>query len=194
MSEFIKENPKIAAIHYTGPPRALVLGIATAAGAGYAPVAPGSFGAALGVLLFLSLSGLHPALFAVTVAGLLALGIWAAEYAEHAFGQHDDGRIVIDEVVGQLITLSPLVFIASFVTAPATAPVIAEMEMARSLPLLAVGFAAFRLFDIWKPGPVLWAEKNFAGGVGVMLDDVVAGGLGALVLTAIALVSAGSLS
>ena len=186
MSEFIKENPKIVEGAYSGPPRMLVLGVATAAGAGYAPLAPGSFGAAVGVLLYLSLSGLHPVLFTVTVAGLLALGIWAADYAEHAFGQHDDGRIVIDEVVGQLIALSPLVLLAPVITV--------DTDVTRSLPLLAAGFAAFRLFDIWKPGPVLWAERNFAGGAGVMLDDVVAGGLGALVLTAIALVSAGSLS
>jgi phosphatidylglycerophosphatase A len=103
---------------------------------------------------------------------MLALGVWAAEHAEHVFGQHDDGRIVIDEVVGQLITLFPLLLIAG---------------AARSLPLLAAGFAAFRLFDIWKPGPVLWAERNFAGGAGVMLDDVVAGVLGAIVVTVMAL-------
>ena len=150
----------------------MVLGVATAAGAGYAPVAPGSFGSAVGVLLFVVLGGIGPALFAVTVAGMLALGIWAAEHAEHVFGQHDDGRIVIDEVVGQLITLFPLLVVA---------------DAARSLPLLAAGFAVFRLFDIWKPGPVLWAERNFAGGAGVMLDDVVAGIFGAIVMTAIAL-------
>ena len=179
MPELIKENLKSEEEPYTGPPRVLVLGVATAAGAGYAPVAPGSFGSAVGVLLYIPLSGLHPALFAVTVAGVLALGVWAAECAEHVFGQHDDGRIVIDEVVGQLITLFPLL-------------VIAGAGFARSLPLLAAGFAVFRLFDIWKPGPVLWAERNFAGGAGVMLDDVVAGVLGAIVLTAIALVAAGS--
>ncbi len=179
MAEIIRENPKIPDGPYSGPPRLLVLGVATAAGAGYAPVAPGSFGSAVGVLLYIPLSGLHPALFAITVLGVLALGIWAAEHAEHAFGQHDDGRIVIDEVVGQLIALSPLL-------------VIAGAGVARSLPLLAAGFVAFRLLDIWKPGPVLWAEKNFAGGAGVMLDDVVAGVLGAIVLIPIALLVAGS--
>lgn len=179
MPELIKENQKISEGPYTGPSRVLVLGVATAAGAGYAPVAPGSLGSAVGVLLYLALSGLHPALFAVTAVGVLALGIWAAEYAEHAFGQHDDGRIVIDEVVGQLITLFPLL-------------VIGGAGVARSLPLLAVGFVVFRLFDIWKPGPVSWAERNFAGGAGVMLDDVVAGVLGAIVLTVIALVTTGS--
>jgi phosphatidylglycerophosphatase A len=184
MAELIKESSKVADVAYVGPPRGLVLVVATAAGVGYAPVAPGSFGAAVGVLLFIPLSTLHPALFAVTVIGLLALGIWAAEHAEHAFGQHDDGRIVIDEVVGQLITLSPLAF--------SLMPAITSHTAAQSLPLLAAGFVAFRLFDIWKPGPVLWAEKNFAGGAGVMFDDVVAGVLGAMALIPIALLVAGS--
>jgi len=177
MAEITTENLKISEDIYTGPPRALVLGVATAAGAGYAPVAPGSFGSAVGVLLYIALSGLHPALFAVTVVGALALGIWAAEHAGRVFGQHDDGRIVIDEVVGQLIALFPLLVIAGAAQSPL---------------LLAVGFAAFRLFDIWKPGPVLWAERNFAGGAGVMLDDVVAGVLGAIVVTAVGLLAVGS--
>ena len=56
-----------------------------------------------------------------------------------------------------------------------------------SLALLGAGFLLFRLFDIWKPGPVGWAERRFAGGAGVMLDDVVAGALAALVMTPLAL-------
>ncbi len=179
MPELIKENPKIAEGPYIGPPRLLVLGIATAGGAGYMPVAPGTFGSAVGVLLFLLLAGLDPVLFTITLSGLLVLGIWSADYAERVFGQHDDGRIVIDEVVGQLVTLAPLL-------------VLDGAAGARSLPLLAAGFFAFRLFDIWKPGPVSWAEKNFAGGAGVMLDDVAAGVLGAIVMAAISLVAAGS--
>jgi phosphatidylglycerophosphatase A len=99
---------------------------------------------------------------------LTCLGIWAADGAETAFGREDDGRIVIDEVVGQLLTLAPLL--------PAGA--------ARSLPWLVTGFVAFRVFDIWKPGPVRWAERRFRGGVGVMMDDVVAGALAAVVLAA----------
>ena len=85
-----------------------------------------------------------------------------------AFGCKDDGRIVIDEVVGQLLTLAPLL--------------VAGAE--HSLPWLVTGFVAFRVFDIWKPGPVRWAERRFRGGVGVMMDDVVAGVLGAGVLGA----------
>jgi phosphatidylglycerophosphatase A len=144
--------------------------LATAGGVGYAPIAPGTFGSAVGVAVYVLLSPLHPLLFALTAATLFALGTWASDRAESFFGKKDDGRIVIDEVVGQLLALSPLLFFANFAGAT-------------WLALLGAGFLLFRLFDIWKPGPVAWAERRFAGGAGVMLDDVVAGALAALVMT-----------
>lgn len=83
---------------------------------------------------------------------------------------------MIDEVVGQLLALAPLPLVAS---------------NARSPLLIGAGFLAFRLFDIWKPGPVRWAERNFAGGAGVMFDDVLAGLLaGACVASLAALAGA----
>jgi phosphatidylglycerophosphatase A len=107
----------------------------------------------------------------VTLLGLAFLGIWASDVAERAFERKDDGRIVVDEVVGQLLTLAPLAALA-----PASG---------RRSPLwLLAGFLLFRLLDIWKPPPVLWAERSFGGGAGVMLDDVFAGILGCLVLSA----------
>jgi phosphatidylglycerophosphatase A len=148
--------------------------LATAGGVGYAPIAPGTFGSALGVALFVPLSGLHPLLFALTTATLLALGTWAADRVEHGFGKKDDSRIVIDEVVGQLLALAPLLFFSK----PAGAA---------SLALLGAGFLLFRLFDIWKPGPVGWTERRFEGGAGVMLDDVAAGALAAAAMTPLAI-------
>jgi len=147
--------------------------LATAGGAGYAPIAPGTFGSAVGVALFAVLSALHPLLFILTTATLLALGTWASDRAEEFFGKKDDGRIVIDEVVGQLIALAPLLFFAN-------------LAGTHLLVLLGAGFLLFRLFDIWKPGPVGWAERRFEGGAGVMLDDVAAGVLAALVMTPLA--------
>jgi len=144
--------------------------VATAGGAGYAPVAPGTAGSAVGVALYLLLADLGALLFGVTLLGLAFLGIWASDEAERVFGRKDDGRIVIDEVVGQLLTLAPLVALA-----PPSA--------LRSPPWLFAGFLLFRLLDIWKPGPVAWAERSFAGGAGVMMDDVFAGILGGLILT-----------
>jgi phosphatidylglycerophosphatase A len=155
--------------------RGMVVILATAGGAGYAPVAPGTFGSAIGVALYAPFSVLNPLLFALTVTAMLFLGIWAADEAERVFGKKDDGRIVIDEVVGQLVALAPLLVFAG----PAAT---------RSLPLLGAGFLLFRLFDIWKPGPVGWAERRFAGGAGVMLDDVVAGALAGLCITPLAMI------
>jgi phosphatidylglycerophosphatase A len=130
-------------------------------------VAPGTFGSALGVLIFVLFSPVGPALYALSWAALLALGVWAAERAERLYGP-DDGRIVIDEVVGQLLTLAPLLFWGASLTALVTA------------------FVTFRVLDVWKPGPVGWAERRFAGGMGVMADDVVAGALGAVLIGALA--------
>lgn len=151
-----------------GPSLALL--VATAGGAGYAPAAPGTAGAAVGVGLFLLLSSLSPALYALTTAALFALGVWASDAAEVAFGREDDGRIVIDEVVGQLVALGPLVGLSGVLGA------------GRLSAWLVTGFVAFRLFDIWKPGPVRLAERRVPGGAGVMLDDAVAGVLAAVVM------------
>ena len=146
--------------------------IGTAGGFGYAPVAPGTFGSLAGGLLFLGFSwlGLSLGVYAAIVAGLSLLGIWAAGHCETAFGNKDDGRIVIDEVAGQLVTLSPLLLLAP--------------EKSFSPFWLVTGFVVFRVFDIWKPGPARWAERNLRGGMGVVMDDVIAGFFGALVMAA----------
>ena len=144
----------------------LALFVATGAGAGYAPVAPGTFGSAVGVLLFPLIALFGPWLYLLTALALLSLGVWAADEAERIFERKDDGRIVIDEIVGQLLTYAPLVV----------------FEVSVGLLWLVTGFVVFRGFDIWKPGPARWAERSFAGGAGVMLDDVIAGLMGAGVL------------
>jgi len=153
----------------TAGARSLALALATVGGVGRAPVAPGTFGSALALLLYLPLAALGPLGYGLATLALLAAGIPAAGAAERIYGRRDDGRIVIDEVVGQLLTLAPLLL----------APPLARNHL---LVLLAAGFFAFRLFDIWKPGPVRLLERRMVGGWGVMLDDVAAGALGAAVL------------
>ncbi len=143
--------------------RTLAVALATAGGVGFAPLAPGTFGSALAVPIFVLLSPLATPLLALTWLALLGLGVWAADGAEAAFGREDDGRIVIDEVVGQLLTFAPLLALPG----PASGAA------------LVTGFVVFRVLDVWKPGPVRWAERRFRGGMGVMMDDVVAGALGA---------------
>ena len=161
--------------------------IGTAGGFGYAPVAPGTSGSLAGGLLFLGFSwlGLSLGVYAAIVAGLSLLGIWAAGRCETAFGNKDDGRIVIDEVAGQLVTLAPV-----FVYGEG-----AEARGAGATPfewwgLVVTGFVVFRVLDIWKPGPVRWAEQRFEGGLGVMADDLLAGVIGGLLLTVFCIVLA----
>jgi len=148
--------------------RGVALFVATGAGSGFAPLAPGTFGSALAVLIFVLFSPVGPALFGLSWLALLALGVWAAERAERIYGE-DDGRIVIDEVLGQLLTLAPFL---------GWAPV--------SGLGLVTAFVTFRVLDVWKPGPIGWAERRFEGGAGVVADDVVAGAIGAVGMAALA--------
>jgi phosphatidylglycerophosphatase A len=132
--------------------RKIVLGIATAGGIGLIPAAPGSFGSLLGVALWAGLAALGMAASLAAWIALAGLAIWASGRAQQELGS-DDGRIVIDEVAGQLTALLLL-------------PVRLEVAV--------VAFALFRLFDIWKPGPVR-ALESLPGGAGVVGDDLAAG-------------------
>lgn len=161
------------------------MAVATAGGIGFAPLAPGTFGSAATLPIFVIFSPLSPMLFAVTVVGLFFLGSWASEGAEARFGRPDDGRIVIDEVVGQLLALAPLLLLpvcagGQRLGAPECGPTRLEV-----LWPLVTGFVLFRVFDIWKPGAVRWAERSIPGGWGVMMDDVAAGVLAAVVLAGV---------
>jgi phosphatidylglycerophosphatase A len=133
--------------------------------------------------LFALLAQLPAALYGGVVAALLGIGIWAAGAAERHFERKDDRRIVIDEVVGQLVALSPLLALRG-----------KGLEPIHWVGLVVTGFVAFRGFDIWKPAPVRWAERRFPGGAGVMLDDVVAGAFGAVAVSVAAAGAARSLA
>ena len=135
--------------------RKFVLFVATGAGSGYVPVAPGTAGALVGLGIWVGLSwpGMSPLAVPLAVLLFTGIGIWAAARAGPLFGNEDDGRITIDEVAGMLLSL---VFL----------PLRPEVAIA--------GFLLFRLFDIWKPFPARQAER-LHGGVGVMADDLVAG-------------------
>jgi phosphatidylglycerophosphatase A len=136
--------------------------VATAGGAGYSPVAPGTCGTLVAVPLAWVCRGSDTWLFAVIVCLVTLIGIAAAHHADHVWGTHDSGRIVIDEVAGYLMTV---------------------MFVDRgSWWVLGVGFVVFRALDIIKPPPVRWLDENVPGGAGVVLDDVAAGVLGAAVM------------
>lgn len=147
-------------------------------GAGYAPVAPGTMGSLVAALAFAgaveAAASSGPAVVAVglglAIVVTFALGTWASGRAERLLGRHDDGRIVVDEVVGQWLTLAPIV------------PFLGVLDSFALGLAVVTGFVAFRVFDVWKPGAVRWAERRFKGGLGVMADDVVAGVYGALLV------------
>jgi phosphatidylglycerophosphatase A len=168
-----RRNPAIGSL---APRRRLAVALATAGGAGYSPVAPGTAGSAVGVGLYWILAPAGTAIVVGTALALLVLGVLAADVVESLYGRSDDGRIVIDEVVGQLLALAPLPWLA---------------HDPRSPWLLAAGFLAFRLFDIWKPGPARWAERHFEGGKGVMFDDVFAGLFAGACVAALAVFAGG---
>jgi phosphatidylglycerophosphatase A len=169
-------------------PKSPAVWIATAGGVGFGPWAPGTWGAAVTAIGFgLYLSGIGWLAYAAVIAAVTALGVWASTAAERDFARHDDGRIVIDEVAGQLVTLWPLVplhdlalghFDLSFGLSPETT----FLQVPVFGLLVVTGFVAFRWFDIRKPGRVRWAERRFEAGAGVMADDVVAGVYGAVAL------------
>ncbi len=135
--------------------------IATGAGSGYLPGAPGTWGSMVGVLLWLLLGLLDLNTYLLVLLALMFIGIIAAGAAEKIVDRSDPGLVVIDEVVGQLIVL----------TAAPMHPV----------PVIA-GFALFRFFDILKPFPAGWLDRHIHGGLGIMLDDRVAGLYGLIAL------------
>ena len=135
--------------------------IATGAGSGYLPMAPGTWGSALGVLIWLLIGRLSLPSFAAIVGFLFILGTISAGAAEKIVNRGDPEIVVIDEVVGQLIAL----------TAVPMHPV-----------AVIAGFLLFRFFDILKPFPVGWVDQHLHGGLGIMLDDVIAGLYALLVL------------
>lgn len=136
--------------------------LATWFGAGYLPKAPGTWGS-LGALPFAWLIVDRGGVLALSIAIIIVFiaGIWASKDFMARTGAHDPGAIVIDEVAGQWIVLLavPLDPVAYF-----------------------IAFVLFRLFDIFKPWPISWADRRIEGAWGVMLDDVLAGLFGLAIL------------
>lgn len=134
----------------------LTVFLATGLGLGYTPVLPGTAGSLLGVALFWGLRSYPKLWLGVFAVLLFAFSSWIADRAEKIFGSKDCQKIVIDEVVGQFITLLFLPVVFAWWS-------------------VAIGFLLFRIFDVIKIFPARWAQDNIAGGLGVVLDDVVAG-------------------
>jgi len=129
----------------------IALALATALGAGYAPVAPGTFGSAVGLVLWWLLPA-SPAVQLFAIVVIFVLGSWSGSIAERHFKSTDPGPVVLDEVLGMLITLfmNPVGWSGAI-----------------------LGFVLFRLADIVKPYPANKLEA-LHGGVGIMADDAMA--------------------
>jgi len=172
--------------------------LATWFGCGQSRFAPGTVGslAALPVAWILySLFGQTAVMVAAIV--ISAIGVWAAGYfvrnsvaeessetnlgehdpARHEPDRHDPGMIVIDEVAGQLTALALL---------PSALIWPANNDITDSMICYGAAFILFRVLDITKPGPIMWCERRWSGGFGVVVDDIVAGIITGLVISAAA--------
>lgn len=162
---------------------ALVRGIATMGGIGFAPKAPGTVASAAAILpaWLLHWAGGF-ALFALATLLAIGAGWWAtARYIADLPHDADPSEVVVDELAGQWIALWPLSFGMMMAgTAPHIFP----------YPGWIAGFVFFRLFDVWKPGPVGWADRQH-GAFGIMADDIIAGILAALAVMGLAALAHG---
>ncbi|VAX10717.1 Phosphatidylglycerophosphatase A [hydrothermal vent metagenome] len=123
-------------------------------GSGGVPKAPGTAGTLAAIPVYLLMQPLSPLMYGCVVLVMLLFGIWLCGRVAQDLGVHDHGGIVWDEWVGFLITM---------VWAPP------------GWLWIVAGFALFRLFDIWKPWPIDWLDRRVSGGLGIMVDDVLAG-------------------
>ena len=147
--------------------------VATCGYIGYAPFAPGTFGSAAGLAVYaLVRTAASPIVEVITIVVLFAIGVWSANEAERHFEKIDPGPVVLDEVVGMLITLALL-----------------RVNLTGAI----VGFFLFRLLDVFKPWPSGRFER-LPGGLGVMADDGMAALYGNLAMRALIAVMPGWLT
>ena len=145
-------------------PRSVLHWIAFGAGAGLVPRAPGTAGTAVAIPIYLAIGTAPPAVYVLVVALVVVAGVRACGRTARDLGVHDHPGIVLDEIAGFLVTMTALPFDWRWMVA---------------------GFVAFRVFDIVKPWPVSLADRRVGGGLGIMLDDVIAGALACLALHAV---------
>ena len=134
--------------------RRFVLLTATWGGTGLSPFASGTVGTLGAIPFYLVLSRLPLPLYLLSTVAFTLFACWVSGLAEELFGEHDSGKIVIDEVAGYLVTM---------------------IAVTPSWQAVVAGFLFFRLFDITKPQPARWFDRSLKNGYGVVLDDVAAG-------------------
>ena len=152
-----KRNHLPAGLKLTNPIHFLAVGF----GSGALPFAPGTMGTLVAIPLYLVLQLLSVPIYTLILAAMILIGFWICEVADKAAGVHDHSSIVWDEIVGFLLTM---------------------WAVDASWETVLLGFLLFRLFDIWKPWPISWMNNKIGGGVGVVVDDLMAGVFAAIVL------------
>ena len=139
-----------AKVVFTNPVNFLAIGF----GSGLSPKAPGTMGTLASIPLFILLAKLDFYSYLIACALVSTLGIYICQYTANQLKTHDHPGIVWDEFAGFFITM----------IAVAATPI-----------NIILGFILFRIFDIFKPWPISWLDKRVSGGLGIMLDDIVAG-------------------
>ena len=156
----MNEMPVAVRLVLTNPVHFLAFGF----GSGLVPKAPGTAGTVLAVIIYLLLPAMSILIYCLFLLVTFSVGIWLCGKTAADLDMHDPGGIVWDEFVGYWITMF--------------------MAPAGWLWVI-VGFGLFRLLDIFKPWPIKWADKEVKGGLGIMLDDGLAGIMAALCIQAI---------
>jgi phosphatidylglycerophosphatase A len=123
-------------------------------GSGCAPVAPGTFGTLVAIPFYLLLAGTNLWIYLSFTLILFIAGVWICDRTTRKLGVHDHPGIVWDEIIGYLVTM---------ISAP------------QGWVWVLTGFILFRIFDITKPWPISLADRKLMGGLGIMVDDVIAG-------------------
>ncbi len=159
MKHFVEQDADLRRIALRTPAGFLAFGL----GSGLSRYAPGTVGTVVAVPFAWLLMQMPPALYWAALAALFLLGVWLCGAASRMLGRHDPGNIVWDEMVGYWLTVALL-------------PMTWGWWLA--------GFVAFRLFDILKPWPIRRLERAVGGGLGIMLDDVLAAVYAMLILAA----------
>jgi phosphatidylglycerophosphatase A len=131
-------------------------------GSGLAPKAPGTFGTLAAIPIYLLMQDLALWLYLTITLTAFVAGIWICQQAVNWIKQDDPSAVVWDEIVGYMVTM---------IAAP------------NGWQWVLIGFVLFRFFDILKPWPISWFDKNLHGGLGIMVDDVVAGVFALITLT-----------
>jgi phosphatidylglycerophosphatase A len=127
---------------------------ATGLGSGLSPLAPGTAGTLVGVLVYAVFSRFQWPVYLLSVAALSLFAVYVSQEAERIYREKDPSRIVIDEIAGFQVTM--------FLVAPTAWHIV-------------IGFILFRVYDIIKPFPIRLCERRIPGGYGVVVDDIVAG-------------------